>query len=139
MTTEELEALLLTHDIRPTANRILVARALMNAKQPLAMAELEEMLDTVDKSNISRTLALFRSSHLVHEIDGASQGVRYEMCRRHSDEHDDDAHVHFYCMKCQQTFCLDHEAIPQVHLPQGFKATTANFVLKGLCPKCNRE
>ena len=60
---DELEHLLAHHGVRPTANRLVIARALQEAGRPLCMTELEDMLETIDKSNIFRTLTAFRDAH----------------------------------------------------------------------------
>ena len=128
--------LLSQHDIKPTANRILVAKALDTAGRPLSMTELETKLQTVDKSVISRTLALFREHHMVHVIEDGSDGVRYELCRSHDLDHDNDMHVHFYCERCHRTYCLEGIKIPPVELSGGFIMNSVNYIVKGLCPHC---
>ena len=75
----ELRHLLEHHGIKPTPNRVLVARALSGAGRPVSMMELEASIDSVDKSGISRTLALFRQKHLVHVIEDGGESVRYEV------------------------------------------------------------
>ena len=85
-----IEELFEHHGIKPTANRQLVARALADSRRPLSLAELEERLVTLDRSSIFRVLTLFRDQHLVHVIEGGSEGVHYELCQSHSHETDDD-------------------------------------------------
>ena len=131
--------LLEEHGVKPTANRIVVLRALATSMLPQSLAELERRIATIDKSNIFRALTLFRESHLVHVIEGSSDGVRYELCHSHSHEHDDDQHPHFYCEQCQQTYCLDGVELPEVVLPPGFDAHSANYMIKGLCPHCHHS
>lgn len=128
--------LLERHGVKPTANRILIVRALAEGCRPLSMGELEASLETVDKSVISRTLSLFRQHHLVHAIEDGGDGVRYELCRSHDDGRDDDMHVHFHCMSCGRTFCLDTVPVPEVPVPEGYSVMTANYMVKGLCPDC---
>ena len=53
-------------EIQPTAIRLLVLRAMMQAGQSVSLADLEDRLDTVDRSSIFRTLTLFLSHHLIH-------------------------------------------------------------------------
>ena len=106
--------LLEEHDIKPTANRIVVVEALASSMLPQSLAELERRIQTIDKSNIFRALTLFREHHLVHTIEGGSDGIRYELCHSHSHDHDDDQHPHFYCEVCQQTYCLDGVELPQL-------------------------
>ena len=85
--------LLEEHDIKPTANRIVVVEALVSSMLPQSLAELERRIQTIDKSNIFRALTLFREHHLVHTIEGGSDGIRYELCHSHSHDHDDDQHL----------------------------------------------
>lgn len=131
----DLEHLLNEHGVKPTANRLLIARALHDGGCPLSQQELETALETVDKSVISRTLSLMRSHRLVHAIE-SGETTRYELCLSHGGAHDDDTHVHFYCERCHRTVCLDDISIPEVVLPEGYRMTTANYLLKGICPRC---
>ena len=131
-----MEDLLEKHGIRPTPNRLLVARALEGGGRPMSMTELEAQLDTVDKSGIFRTLALFKEKHLVHVLEDGGEGVRYELCHSHDDKHDDDLHVHFFCERCHRTFCLEEIPVPPVATPDGYHVHTVNYMLKGICPDC---
>ncbi len=139
MNENETAQLLTLHGIKPTANRIVVAKALATEERPLSLGELERRIATIDKSGIFRSLTLFREHHLVHVIEDGGEGVRYELCRSHSATGDDDMHVHFFCERCHQTFCLGHIQIPSVSLPNGYEMTTANYVVKGICPKCAKK
>lgn len=129
-------ALLEAHDIKPTANRLIVLRTLDGAGRPMSLTELENKIQTIDKSGIFRTLSLFREQHLVHVIEDGGDGVRYELCHSHDDDIDDDLHVHFYCEQCQQTYCLDHIPVPGIDLPEGFIMSSVNYMVKGICPHC---
>ncbi len=138
MSDNTFDGLLLDHHIKPTANRILVARALADSRRPLSLAELEERLITMDRSSIFRVLTLFRDQHLVHVIEGGGEGVHYELCQSHDHETDDDLHAHFHCERCHRTFCLEDVAIPVVTLPDGYEVTAVNYLIKGICPACAR-
>lgn len=129
-------ALLEAHDIKPTANRLIVLRTLDGAGRPMSLTELENRILTIDKSGIFRTLSLFREQHLVHVIEDGGDGVRYELCHSHDDDIDDDLHVHFYCEQCHQTYCLDHIPVPGIDLPEGFIMSSVNYMVKGICPHC---
>lgn len=128
--------LLEAHDIKPTANRLIVLRTLDGAGRPMSLTELENRILTIDKSGIFRTLSLFREQHLVHVIEDGGDGVRYELCHSHHDDIDDDLHVHFYCEQCHQTYCLDHIPVPGIDLPEGFIMSSVNYMVKGICPHC---
>ena len=130
--------LLEEHDIKPTANRIVVAKALASSMNPQSLSELERKIVTIDKSNVFRALTLFKEHHLVHAIEGSSDGTKYELCHSHSHEHDDDQHPHFFCEVCQQTYCLEGMEMPTLELPEGFETHTANYIIKGVCPHCKK-
>ena len=138
MKGEECQKLLASHGIKPTANRIVVAKTLAAAERPMSLTELEYKILSIDKSGVFRALTLFREHHLVHVIEDGGDGVRYELCYSH-DGHaeDDDQHVHFYCERCHRTFCLPDTPIPSVSLPQGYHLTSINYMAKGLCPDCS--
>ena len=91
----ELIALLESHGVKPTANRLMVAKALTETIQPLSLSELERRIQTIDKSNVFRALTLFKEHHLVHAIEGSGDGTRYELCHSHCENHDEDQHPHF--------------------------------------------
>ena len=136
MDEQHLIQLIEHQGVKPTANRILIAQALLDAGRPVSMMEIEAMVETIDKSNIFRALQAFREAHLVHVLDDTGDGVRYELCHSHHDDEDDDVHVHFYCEKCHRTYCLEDTPIPPVSIPEGFEVETVNYLLKGICPDC---
>ncbi|MDE6236403.1 MAG: transcriptional repressor [Muribaculaceae bacterium] len=121
--------------VRPTAVRIMVGRLLLTADHPLSGLEIEQVLDTVDRSTITRSLSLFTEKGIVHVIDDGSGAAKYEWCDSH-DEGDSDRHIHFHCVKCGRTFCLHSNPIPDIPLPEGFLAESANFTISGKCDKC---
>ncbi len=144
----EIERLLSRHGIKPTANRLMVANIIAQADRPLCLADIEALLDTVDKSNIFRALTLFRENRIVHTIEDETGSLHYELCQGHCHEgvdggcdacgieDDEDLHIHFYCRSCHQMTCLPALHIPTVELPEGYEAKSATFIIKGICPKC---
>ncbi|MGN1263030.1 MAG: Fur family transcriptional regulator [Prevotella sp.] len=138
MEAKTAENILAARGIRPTVNRILTLKSLTDAGRPLSLSELEERMLTVDKSGIFRALTLFRERHLVHVIEGGDEGVRYEPCTSHDEDEDNDRHVHFYCERCHRTLCIDNVPVPEVCLPDGYTLTSANYMMRGICPDCKR-
>lgn len=125
--------------VRPTALRLLILRTMTEFDRAFSLADLEERLDTVDKSTLFRTLTLFLAHHLVHGIDDGTGSFKYALCSNDCDCEIDDLHTHFFCTRCRRTFCLRGVAIPPVGLPTGFAAETINFVIKGVCAACSRK
>lgn len=136
MEEKHLIELMERHGVKPTANRIVIARTLSSAGRPMTMTELETELETIDKSNVFRALQAFREARLVHVLEDTGEGVRYELCHRHHEDEDDDVHVHFYCEECHRTFCLEGTPIPPVSVPEGFEPQTTTYLIKGICPDC---
>lgn len=139
---ENLEKKLLERDIKPTAVRLLVLRALTDTKFAVSLTDLEAKLDTVDKSSIFRTLTLFQAHHVVHSIIDGSGQTKYALCPsgchcgNNEGPDSEDWHIHFSCEECHRTFCMRGLSVPKVQLPNGFVLKNANYVLIGLCPEC---
>ena len=109
--------------IKPTATRLLILRAMFRGDETVSLPQLERLLPTVDKSTISRTLS-------------GSGSLKYNVCADDCDCGVDDEHTHFYCERCHRTFCLKRIHVPVVTLPDGFRMSSINYVVKGLCPEC---
>lgn len=136
MEEKKLLDLLAKRDIQPTAIRLLVLQAMQQANRPVSMLDLENILGTVDRSSIFRTLTLFLSHHLVHGIDDGTGAFKYAVCSPECSCSIEDLHTHFHCEHCNRTFCFKNIPTPVVQLPQGFTLSSINYVLKGLCPEC---
>lgn len=131
---------ILTHGgVKPTANRILVIKALQRSGAPLSMTELETELDPMEKSSIFRVLTLLLKHSLVHAIEDGRGIAKYELCHgeHHGDRHD--MHAHFYCERCQQVTCFESIHAPVPDLPDGFEIKSVNYMLKGICNKCSGQ
>ncbi len=128
------------HGIKPTANRIVVAKALAASEHPVSLTELEERIVSIDKSGIFRALVLFREHHLVHQLEDGDGGMKYELCHSHhaDGEDDNDTHVHFYCERCHRIFCFHDTPIPAVALPAGYAMHAVTYMVKGVCAECQK-
>lgn len=124
--------------IKPTAMRLLILRTMLHTSQAVSLLDLVDMLETADKSTVSRTLSLFLSHHLVHSIDDGSGALKYAICSNTCSCDVEDLHVHFYCTQCHRTLCLRGLPVPLVHLPDGFSLESVNYVMKGVCSDCRR-
>lgn len=125
--------------IRPTANRLLILRELLNSDSPLSLTDLECRIETIDKSGIFRALTLFLGHSVVHTVEDGGGGVRYEICHGTNECSVEDMHVHFYCEQCHRVVCFEKIPIPFVELPAEYEVRKANYMLKGLCPDCRKR
>lgn len=123
-------------NIRPTSIRILVYEAISELQDTFCLRDLENILDTVDKSSIFRALILFHEKHLIHSVDDGSGYMKYCLCHNHGKCEEEENHCHFYCEKCSKTYCLENDTPPNISLPKDFIAKTMNYVVKGICATC---
>lgn len=135
----ECENLLKHAAVKPTPNRLLVLNALHGAESPRSLVELETELETLDRSSILRVLTLLLSHHIIHQMEDGRGVTKYELCHSDHCHTDDDMHVHFYCEKCQRTYCFDNIVAPRVSVPEGYQVHGMNYMLKGLCPNCKTK
>lgn len=140
MKEEKIYLDMLAHrGIQPTAIRLLVLDAMKHSGRSVSLMDLDNMLDTVDRSTIFRTLTLFQAHHLIHSIDDGTGSFKYAICSDDCSCEVGDLHTHFHCMHCNRTFCFTNIPTPVVNLPEGFTLTDINYVLKGICPDCRKQ
>lgn len=131
-----LEKKLAQRKIKPTAMRLLVLRELVESNTTLNLKELESRFDNVDRITLYRTLKTFEINKLIHSIEDGSGAVKYALCEENCSCNPNDQHVHFHCVKCEETFCLTLSKIPEVRIPAGFEPSSVNMVYQGVCPNC---
>lgn len=127
---------LLNKNVKPTAMRELVLDALLEQKVAVSLSDLEKKFDKADKVTLYRTLKTFEENKLIHSIDDGTGAVKYALCKETCQCHPEELHVHFYCLKCQHTFCLSDIPIPSISLPVNFSVKNINMVVKGVCANC---
>ena len=66
MNSQEATDKLTRKGIKPTANRILVYKALLSHSAPMSLGDMENLMPSMDKSSIFRTLTLFLEHDVVH-------------------------------------------------------------------------
>lgn len=132
----QIEDRLEHNSIKPTAMRVLLLQHLMGLDKATSLKDLEEAFCRADKSTLFRTLKTFEKYKLVHRIDDGSGLVKYALCMEGCECAPQDQHFHFHCRKCQNTYCLPDQPIPQIKLPTTFELEKVNFVIQGLCGSC---
>lgn len=138
MCGNNIEETLNAKGVKPTPNRILVIKELMKASHPVNLADLEESLDfSMDKASIFRVLELFAEKDVVHVIEDGSRSLKYELCHSGNKHSIADQHAHFFCEVCKETFCIETAKVPLIEIPDGFTPHSINYMIKGICPKCN--
>lgn len=139
MTNMNEEQTLKQAGVRVTAVRLLIWKTILREYSGVfSLADLEEKLPTVDKSTLFRTLTLLSDNHLLDAIDDGSGSQKYCL-RSAEDPLSGVRHVHFNCRVCHRTVCLTNVTLPEVTLPEGFSMEDIEYVVKGVCPKCQKK
>lgn len=131
------EQKLIDAGIRVTAVRLLVFNTICEQiNNAFTLQDVMDKMSYADNSTVFRTLTLFAEHHLLHLIDDGSGMQKYCVC--HCAEHKCH-HVHLTCIVCHETICLKNIPLPQITVPEGYLVEEAEFVVKGVCPKCKNK
>ena len=131
-----LEDKLGNRNIKPTNMRLLVLKELVESSSAINLKTLEARFERADRTTLYRTLKTFEEKNLIHAVDDGTGSSKYSLCEDSCECEPEDQHVHFYCEKCEETFCLTQSQIPQTKIPSGFKVSNASMVYKGICVNC---
>ncbi|MCF8303600.1 MAG: hypothetical protein K9I94_10035 [Bacteroidales bacterium] len=91
----------------------------------------------MERSTIFRALKSFEDNFMVHPVDDGSGAVKHAVCYDDCTCNIHDLHVHFYCMRCGRTRCMKELPIPGMKLPAGYTFDKAQFIISGVCPRCD--
>lgn len=132
------EKLLEDNGLKKTGARLNVLQLFEQSDSALSQPDLEHHLSTgVDRVTLYRILSVFEEKGIIHKIIDSNGTGRYALCRNHCDEHHHhDEHLHFNCMVCHKTYCLNDTVIPKVVLPKGFEVKEITLSASGVCKVC---
>lgn len=136
----EVKKLLKNHSLRLTQSRGDVISVFLGKEVAVSHGDIESEIDgKYDRVTIYRTLKSFIDKGLIHKVLDDSGATRYALCHDHcSEDAHQHNHIHFKCQRCDRTTCLDLVYIPEVKLPEGFKAVESNYLISGICKKCSQ-
>ncbi|MBT1704198.1 transcriptional repressor [Fulvivirgaceae bacterium PWU20] len=132
------EKLLRDFRLRSTPTRQEILDLFLNSNYALSYGDIEKEISESDRVTVYRTLKTFLDKGLIHKVLDDEGSLKYALCNDACDtsgHHHD--HVHFKCMKCGQTNCINVD-IPEVKLPKGYVAQEKNLLIQGICDSCAR-
>ncbi len=134
MSTES--KLLKTHKLRSTEVRLKILAVFTNSNSAIPKSYFDNF--DLDRTTIYRTLKSFEESGIIHRVFDSSENAKYALCTHECqvDEHKDD-HIHFECIKCNETNCLTNIQPPNVKIGSNYTVFETNIFLKGICDNCN--
>lgn len=138
---DQAAEILRKNNLSVTDSRRNILHLFMNQNaSALRHSDIEHRLEGLDRVTIYRTLQAFAEKGIIHTIPGSDGAARYALCKSGCEEgHHHDDHVHFICVKCGATQCLDDVHVPFVRMPDGFEATKTEMVVSGICANCRKK
>lgn len=123
-------------NMRATQNRIQILDLIETNGTPMSHSEMLDALgSSVDRVTLYRTLDAFVEKKLIHRVQGID-GV-WRFCSHENDsERCPGGHAHFLCESCGKMTCLLDLPMPHVSLPESFEIRRKQFLISGICPKC---
>lgn len=124
--------------LRSTPTRQEILHLFLKKDYALSHSDIEsEIAEDIDRVTVYRTLKTFTDRGLIHKVLDDGGTLKYalcsEACTATAHRHE---HVHFKCIQCGQTLCLDVE-IPLVRLPEGYTPKEVNLLVQGTCQNCS--
>lgn len=136
---DQIENILASHTLRRTGCREEVLRLFLYRNIALAQGDIEqEMAASFDRVTVYRTLKTFLDKGILHKVLDDSGSMKYAFCKdncAHEEHHHQ--HIHFKCIACSNTTCLDDVHIPSIKLPFGYILKETNILVQGTCKSCN--
>lgn len=125
--------------IRRTGCRKDILEEFMGVGHALSQPDLERSIgEDYDRVTIYRTLTLFLDKGIIHKVLDDTGAMKYALCpdtcSEHGHKHE---HVHFKCVQCGNTNCLEDLEVPDFQLPSGYQLQESNLLLSGVCDVCS--
>ncbi|MEC3875119.1 Fur family transcriptional regulator [Chryseobacterium salviniae] len=123
--------------VRNTQAKTEILHLLNNATSALSHHEIQEKLHGLcNRVTIYRVLERLEKEGKIHKIVNMDGVINYARCHNcHKEKHLHN-HLHFNCEQCKEVTCIDN-IVPDITLPENFTAHSYNFVISGICRKCN--
>ncbi|TMI82843.1 MAG: transcriptional repressor [Bacteroidetes bacterium] len=137
----EVDDILRRNSLSVTDSRKKILSLFLSIHGALAHGDIERKAgEKFDRVTVYRTLQTFVEKGIIHTIPTTDNSVRYALCKDNCTEgHHHDNHIHFICMQCGSTLCLEEVLVPEVRLPKGFTSSEIEVVIKGICKECNNK
>jgi Fur family ferric uptake transcriptional regulator len=138
--TIDVDEILRRNSLSITDSRKKILNLFLNVQGALAHGDIEKKAgEKFDRVTVYRTLQTFVEKGIIHTIPTTDNSVRYALCKDNCTEgHHHDNHVHFICLQCGATLCLEELVVPEIKLPAGFSVNEIELVVKGVCKDCKQ-
>ncbi|MCO5238606.1 MAG: transcriptional repressor [Chitinophagaceae bacterium] len=135
----QIEEVLKKNQLSITDSRKKILELFFQSGSALAHHDIESGInEKYDRVTVYRTLQTFMEKGIIHTIPTPDNAVKYALCKDNCEQgHHHDDHVHFVCLKCGITACLEEVHVPEIKLPRGYKTRQTEVVISGFCKACS--
>ncbi len=138
---KQVKHILKDFDLRTTSSREEILELFLKRAFALSHADIEAtMHEGFDRVTVYRTLKTFLDKGIIHKVLDDEGVTKYALCKErcsHNEHHHE--HVHFKCVECGLTNCLENVQIPVINLPTGYNLLETNLLVQGICQGCNSK
>lgn len=111
---------------------------LQSKNEAVSHEMIQHALDgEMNRVTIYRILKSFEEDGIVHKVMSDDGVLHFALCNDcdhdHSHQHN---HIHFRCTQCNTVECLDEKV--SLNLPDGYKVSETNLLVKGYCAQCTQ-
>jgi len=138
MTT--VDDILRRNSLSVTESRKKILNLFLNVNGALAHGDIERKAgEKFDRVTVYRTLQTFVEKGIIHNIPTTDNSVLYALCKGNCTAgHHHDNHVHFICLKCGTTRCLEGVVVPEIKIAREYSINEIEVVVKGICLDCQQ-
>ena len=113
----------------------------LDSNYALSNSEIEkEIAEEHDRVTVYRTLRTFLDKGIIHKVLDDSGAPRYALCNHEcQDDKHNHEHIHFKCIECGLTTCLEEIKIPNIDLPPGYDTKEVSILMQGTCKDCQKK
>ncbi len=131
--------LLKEHSLRSTSSRSAILGLFYRNPHALSYSDIEKQVaDHFDRVTVYRTLKTFLDKGVIHKVLDDGGSLKYALCSEHCYTGHHHEHVHFKCLICGQTTCLNNVEVPNIKLPVGYVPSETNLLIQGTCSRCRQ-
>ncbi|HLY69524.1 MAG TPA: Fur family transcriptional regulator [Puia sp.] len=137
----QIDSILKRNNLSVTSGRKKILELFLEHSSALSHGDIEKKAgEKFDRVTVYRTLQSFVEKGIIHSIPTADNSILYALCKDNCTEgHHHDNHIHFVCIRCGTTTCMDNISAPSIKLPDHFIATKVEVVVNGICKHCQKK
>lgn len=133
----DLSEILKSRQLSLTKSRIRLLKILADTGFPISGGEIEKKINgKCDRATIYRNLNILTAKGIIQRVLSGNS-VRFKFNPDFPEMHPEKDHIHFQCEICRELVCMEELLVEDFPLPDGYLKTENQFLIIGICKKCN--